>query len=251
MNSLKNIKNYSTIILKIFYYSDILGNLVYSRHERDRSVHKNDFEHLEKCKYVDLHIHFVIDMIKKQILGCFQDLNKIKINTMFYDENNKYHNFIFDFRKLILKDKKIINNEIDINNTLIFMVFDENGNLFFIGNIDFRNDIIKNRIIQYLNYKKRNKQSLNINKKLINIIKVFQDEQYIKKTQESHEKSCENNDENNQNKDNQIENTGDFCFPYENFVLTRNNNNEALKKIKEKKNKELYENYIQVIKKFN
>ncbi len=281
MESLRKIQNFSNIIFKIFYYSDILSNLHYKNHEIDKTLHNNDNDYLQKCKYVDVYLNIFIDIIKKYIITLFYDLNKIKIYHSFFDCKNKYHNFIFDVRKIILKDKKILNDKIDINNTLILLIFDENDKLFFVGMLDFEFSIIKNRINDYLRLNKKRKDN---HSRIINLTKVFFDysayEKFIDFNKiDDYYYDKQNNNENDislinlteqstmkdDNNDNiNIENN-EFCFPFEKYLSTVRyglrestkvdsvtyQNHIQKKTKKDIKNKESYDNYIKFHKKYN
>ncbi len=253
METLRKIENYTNIILKIFYYSDILGNLNYKRHEIDQKLHKIDNESMNNSKFIDLYLNLLVDNIKKYILTHFFDLTKIEIMINFYDKNNKYHNFIYDVRKMILKDKNILNGKIKIENSLFVLVFDENNKLYFVGIVDFIDDKPKNNISYYFQYIKKKKK--NIKPKLVDLIKVFSDISFYldfinfnKVNDDYYDNIDNNNKENNELLENLEEN--DFCLPFQKY-LTYENNIQKNNTKKEIKNKESYENYIRFHKKYN
>ncbi len=253
METLRKIENYTNIILKIFYYSDILGNLNYKRHEIDQKLHKIDDDSINNSKFIDLYLNLLIDNIKKYILTHFFDLTKIEIMINFYDKDNKYHNFIYDVRKMILKDKNILNGKIKIENSLFVMVFDEDSKLYFVGVVDFIDNKPKNNINHYFQYIKK-KRKKNIKPKLVDLINYFKDcSTYLdfinfNKVNDDYYDNKENNKENNESLKNLEEN--DFCFPFQKYLTYENNIQHNIAK-KEIKNKESYENYIRFHKKFN
>ncbi len=286
METLRKIENYTNIILKIFYYSDILGNLNYKRHEIDQKLHKIDNESMNNSKFIDLYLNLLVDNIKKYILTHFFDLTKIEIMINFYDKNNKYHNFIYDVRKMILKDKNILNGKIKIENSLFILIFDENNKLYFVGIVDFIDNKPKNNINYYFQYIKKKKE--NIKTKLVDLIKVFTDISFyldfidFNKVSDNYYDNNNNNKENNKlvddvslthlyaqsaskddvslthlsgssvelpKKDDNLE-ENDFCFPFQKYLTYENNIQHNIAK-KEIKNKESYENYIQIHKKYN
>ena len=127
------------IIFKIYYVTGILSDFIYKKYEIDEIIKDKYICDIEYIKYIEKRFNLFIDHIKMYYFKHFYDLNKVRYELNFYDENNSLHYIIYKCLTSYAKDNNY-NFEYDKSKLIILYIYENDvitpfTSCFYLGNI--------------------------------------------------------------------------------------------------------------------